>query len=338
MTTPGTMRPSARTLVAMAAAVCVLLATVAVGALRGSDPASAAADDRPVTGYTLLREGADVEMVCRLVSIDWASGEITELPAIESTTASARDLAVAPDGTVHGIDPYLYSEPGVAGDVSPIAVETISHFITYSADGTPTAIDMHLPQPYEMDFDLYGQFWGVAIAEDGTIFITLNDLWARVTTCAPGPVFTALDHSTADGAFDWTSCLFTLDPDTGDLTLVGPSTWPQNTLVALSIGSDGARSLLYSVAPADVEPSPVASFVWSSVDLGTGEVLPSGAEYSPINGLYDQLRTRPEIYAITRADFGAMWVTSTVDPTTGAITPIAPISLDGERDARAFGE
>jgi len=232
-TTPGTMRRSTRTSVAMAAAALVLLTTVALGALRDTTPAGAAADDRPVTGYTLLREGADVEMVCRLVSIDWASGEITELPAIESTTACARDLAVAPDGTVHGIDPNLYSEPGVAGDVCPIAVETIGHFITYSADGTPTAIDMHLPQPYEMDFDLYGQFWGVAIAEDGTIFIALNDLWARVTTCAPGPVFTALDHSTADGAFDWTSCLFTLDPDTGDLTLVArptsnPHPWPHS--------------------------------------------------------------------------------------------------------------
>lgn len=318
----------------LVAVVPVLVAALAlVGVSSSSINASAAETDRPLTGYSLVDLTPPYGLLCQLAEIDWSSGSVTVLPAGASSLACVNDLAVAPDGTVHGFDPIFADEFDPTSDIGSAVISevtTVGRFVTFSPDGTPSSIDVDLPQSYTINHDLVSQFWGIAIAENGTIFVAINRLWAQVTTCEPGVLVGSLEYETSDGDYDWTSCLFTLDPATGDLTLVGPSTMPGDDLAGLSVGSEGAHSLLFPLTPLSVSPSVPTDAVWSSIDLNSGAVTASGLSYSLSDGLFDQLRFLPTLYVLLRDDTSGDFSSGTVDPETGVITQVASLRIGSD--------
>jgi hypothetical protein len=311
--------------------VPVLAATLAlIGVSLGSIGAGASESDRLIIGYSLLDLSEGEGRLCQLVEVDWSSGNVTVLPATASSLACVNDLAVAPDGTVHGFDPVYVDEFDLGSDIGSAEVLKVGRFVTFGVNGTPSSIDVDLPQSYTMNNDLFSQFWGIAITENGSIFVTINRLLADVTTCEPGVVIGSLEFESSDGVYDWTSCLFSLDPSTGQLTLVGPSAVPGDNLAGLSIGSDGARTILWPLAPRSLSPSDGPDVIWSSVDLSSGATTASGLSYSASNGLFDQLRSLPTLFVLLRDDTSFQFSSGTVDPETGVITRVAPLKIGGE--------
>lgn len=315
----------------LVAVVPILVAAlVLVGVSLGPIRAGATETDHPITGYTLVDLTPPYGLLCQLAEIDWSSGMVTVLPATASNLTCVNDLAVAPDGTVHGFDPIFADEFDPTSEIGSAVISeatTVGRFVTFDSEGTPSSIDVDLPQSYTMNHDLLSQFWGIAIAEDGSIFVTINRLWAQVTTCEPGVLVGSLEFETSDGDYDWTSCLFTLDPSTGGLTLVGPSNMPGDDLAGLSIGSEGARSLLLPFTPLSVSPSIPSEFVWSSVDLNSGAATASGLTYSVTDGMFDQLRFLPDLFVLLRDDTSGEFSSGMVNPQTGIITEVAPLMI-----------
>jgi len=313
-------------LFALAAATSVVVASVAIG-VGDTTPAGATDTDRPVIAYSLRL--ADDEETCELVTVDWATGAVTDLPAAPSADACALDLAVAPDGTVHG---FAFETTPLPLDVTPAIVVTssIGHLVTYAADGTATRVEVVLPEPYTTLTDVPGfEFMGLAIDAAGNVLLMVNGLWADLTDCSAAPFVT--DIGAATDTFGMTSCLFGLDPATGLLTLIGGSRLNAETSLGMSIGVDGAWTLVTPLGVgADPVPSVAVDAYWSTVNPTTGEVTITPTTYGiSFIGLYDQLRSRREVFSYVMDETaltpeGAV-MTATIDPTTGEVTPIANV-------------
>jgi len=327
-------------------AAIVLAATGLLGGM-GSGPASALDLDgvmpvvgviegpnATVIGYTL---GADqAQTNCELLTIDWSTGFTTDLPAAPSPDACVVDLAVAPDGTVHGLGSVpSQPQPTTSGPsalatcaaTSQFCGNPLARFVTFAPDGTATSIEIGTSNFYLMDENPLALFRGLAIDSVGTIFVLLSGLMVDVRNCqpalAPG---SASETSVMDGQEDWSSCLFTLDPGTGVLTLVGPSRLPATLTAGLSIGVDGAWTLsLPGFGVGSTDPAAFVDFYWSRVNLLTGEVTPSGAAYSSSNGFFDQLRSSSGILALVGGPTSG-YDTGDVDPSNGQITPIIDLN------------
>jgi len=284
--------------------------------------------EQPVIGYTLATP--DSQETCELLRIDWVTGLTVDLPSTPTADACVTDLAVAPDGTVYGIKAIAPPEPVGVTCASSFCGPPLARLVTFAADGTATSIEIGpATLNYEFSLDLLGVFRGVAVDSAGVIHVTINNLWVDVTDCSPAP--SPVPGSTsgaspavtvADGIYDWSACLFTVDPTTGDMTLVGPSKLPGNFLAGLSIGSEGGRTLAFLIAPSSVAPSSIDAAYWGAVDLATGEVTPTGSTYPTSNGMFDQLRSQSIIYALVEDPATGTYRTATVDPLTGAIISI----------------
>lgn len=310
-------------------AALTLLAAAAVVGVPGPTPAAAADAERGVYGYSL--HTADNGQTCSLVLIDFATGDVQDLPAPASAEACAYDLAVTPDDTARGfrkIDPTLTDEALPTTVASRYVTTTIGSLIDFAVDGTATRTDVKFPEDYLVDFTLPSMLAGLAIDADGTHFVMISGMWVDVTTCLPGVGLAAVDVEAADGLYNWSSCLFTLDPTTGDLTLVGPTRFDIDDFLGLSIGSTGAVTMAYDGGHDPLEPSaiPPTEAYWSTVDTTTGEVTKSTVGYPVSNGYYDQLRSQPTIYALARNIDNNTLSTATVDPLTGTITPMATVA------------
>lgn len=341
-------RPAASPLTRMVAAAAVLASLFVVGGVPSGSSAGALDltevmpvlgitegpdAEHPIIGYTLA--SSDSQATCELLRIDWATGLTTDLPSTPTAEACVTDLAVAPDGTVYGIAPVASPLPTAlaCASVGPVDLcgRPLARLVTFAADGTPTSMEIGPSLTYDFDAESLAGFRGVAVDNDGVVFVIVNGLWVDVTTCLPEPLTVtppaAVGASTsiADGIIDWSACLFTVDPATGEMTLVGPSTLPGNVLAALSIGADGGRTLALLLTPDAVGPSSGPSFYWGAVNLGTGAVDPTGSVYENTNGLFDQLRSGSLIYALVEDAVTGGYRTALVDPATGAITPLTDL-------------
>lgn len=320
-------------------AALLLLGVSMVGGVRGASPA-AALDvtavmpvvgltagpdaDHPVIGYTLL--SYDGQETCELATIDWMSGLVTDLASTPTTEACVTDLAVAPDGTIYGIKAFELFGAGGPSCVASLCTTPLARLVTFAPDGTASDIEIAAPAEYPFTTESLNGFRGIAVDDDGVVHVIVNGLWVDITDCSPGPVDGSVTGtSPADGRYDWTACLFTVDPTTGVMTPIGPSRWPGNYLAGFSIGDEEAWTLMFAVSPLDATPSDGPAIYWSSVDLDTGEVTPIGSTYSPENGLFDQLRSGATIFALITDPVTEEYVTGIVDPLTGVRTPIAPL-------------
>lgn len=306
----------------LAATVAAVLA--AVPSTGGS--AGAATGDTRVVAYGLRTP--DDRATCELVIVDATTGTVAELPAAPAADACAFDLAVAPNGTVYGVDPApVNNTTSIAGAATTTEVGSL---VTYAADGTATRTPIAVLGQYSYFPSAFAFGGGIAVDGNGTLFVIVNGLYSSdVTTCAPGlaPVSTEALEPT-DGRSDFTSCLFTLDPATGTATLIGPSTVIAGDTAALSIGSDATRTFaIYGTyVTGSVSTSEIPPVYWATVDRANGAVTNSAVLAPFDTGLIDSLRTRTTVWTFAIDPDTRKMHVATLDPTTGAVTLGAVLS------------
>ena len=284
------------------------LAVIAVSVITLSPSASSTPGATPVLGYTVIDNG---DGTCDLNSIDLVTGQLTDLPAPSSPGACSSDLAVAPDGTVYGIDgDHLYGagslEPARDSDGNP-------HLIEYDAAGNASITILTNNENFLTGL-LLG---GIAVTADGTIYAQIQD----ATSCA-----NMINPTTGLYISDSIPlvCLFTIDPVTGVATLVGPSNQLDGLFVGLTSCASAMRTLGYGANRPGAMPNQPASLLltWSTVDTATGAVLPGSAE-SPPPG-YDCITSGDTMFALD-SHSGSNQL-GTIDLTTGAFTATVALS------------
>ena len=285
------------------------LAVIAVSVVTLSSSASSSAPGAtPVLGYTVIDNG---DGTCDLNSIDLVTGQLTDLPAPSAPGACSSDLAVAPDGTVYGLDgDHLYGvgsfDPARDSDGSP-------HLISYDAAGNASITILT-----NNDNLLTGLMQGgIAVAADGTIYAQIQD----ATSCS-----NMVDQTTGLYISDNIPlvCLFTIDPITGVATLIGPSNQLDGLFVGLTSCASAMRTLGYGANfPFDMPNQPASLLLtWSTVDTATGAVVPGSAE-SPPPG-YDCATSGDTMFALD--SHGGSNQLGTIDLTTGAFNATVALS------------
>lgn len=287
------------------------LAAIATSLVTLSSTASSSAPGAtPVLGYTVIHNNNGT---CDLNSIDLTTGQLTDLPAPPAPTACSSDLAVAPNGTVYGLDGDHFNFNG------PLSLEPAAdsqgnpHLIEYDADGY-ASITM---------LTSYGNFLtglrqgGIAITADGTIYAHIQD----ATLCdnimnIPGALYTSDTVAFV--------CLFTIDPVTGVATLIGPT----NQIGSMFIGLTSCASAMRTMGPGlndlTALPNQPASLMltWSTVDMSTGAVVPDAGQSPP--PAYDCATSGDTVFALD--SHSSSNHLGTMDLTTGLFTPTVALS------------
>jgi len=292
-------------------AACV--ATVGLLAV-GISPAAAA----PLAYTTVFTDGG-----CQIVTVDIANGTTTVLSAAPDPAACVRDLAVAPDGSLWGIDEV---EDSGGPEVTLVQFDP----------ATGAILDSGL---------LTGTFDFSSLESGGIAFDAAGTLYVHMVT----------DQFGCFGAF---VCLYRVDPATRASTFVGPSFQPEIPMFFLTANCAGAmltsqfNGLVTSVPSSGIEHPDVDTSappewpdvsaqnslfeqVLSSVNTSNGIVIPSivlppnfdvlGIEYDRVSGILYAIGLEESPNATTPDDVGvaqpfndiAVFV---VDPTTGDIT------------------
>jgi hypothetical protein len=285
------------------------LAVIAVSVVILSSSASSSAPrETPVLGYTVIDNG---DGTCDLNSIDLATGQLTDLPAPPSSSACSSDLAVAPDGTVYGIDgDHLYLtgslDAAVDSDGNP-------HLIEYDDAGNASITVITNDENFLTGL-LHG---GIAVDADGTIWAQIQDATSCANVISPTTGLYISDSIPM-------VCLFTIDPVTGVATLVGPSNQSYGMFIGLTSCESAMRTLGFGAdRPVDMPNQPASLLLtWSTVDTETGEVIPGSAQ-SPPPG-YDCLTSGDTMFALDWHS-GSNQL-GTIDLTTGAFNATVALS------------
>lgn len=313
------MRKSRAFLIVLAAVVPLLAALVPMATTSNAG----AADAPKVLGYILLTE--DQGATCDLATVDWATGTVTDLSAPTSADACAHDLAVSPSGVVYGLGS---TQDRAAAAFAPAAPsQTLDILVTYAADGTATRTDLAASSGFYRSYPAPG---GIAVDANGVIYVLVNGLWADVVTCeaSASPPLMDTTAGASDGQVDSVPCLFTANPSTGALTLVGSAQFLGIASI-LSIGSDEMRtvSLELTNMPVSIAPSLVGEgWLWSTIDpsateRGRLETSMTTATQA-LNG-FDALRSGVTVYGLDFDEASGSIYTTTVDPATDTITRVA---------------
>jgi hypothetical protein len=199
-----------RKLLAMLAAT-TLTAGVGVVAMGGA-PTGAA----ETSGYTIVAIG---EEGCQLSTIDLTSGAVAPIGATAQDSC-VNDLAVAPDGTVYGVN----GPKNLALTVDLIRFDT--------STGAPTNLG-----PLTGSFtDSFVSDGGITFAADGTMYVNMG--------------------TDETGCDDVAICLYRVDPATLTSTLVGPFTQGETSFFYLTAACNGTTlSTQYQVGESSVEQS-----------------------------------------------------------------------------------
>ncbi len=288
-----------------------------------------AAEPPEVRGYVLLSD--DGGATCELATVDWATGAVTDLPAAASADACATDLAVAPDGTVHGIA----SRANIVTAIEPAAVgPAVGELLTYGEDGAPTRSDIALAADYSFSPWVSTLLAGLAIGADGTVYMLVNGLDAVTADCSVMTNDSVPQAATpANGVIYWwgVPCLFELDTSTGLLTLVGSTGYEDGVTLLLTIGSDTMRTMSGTyefgdqAVPSEMRPSVALPLYWSTVAATNGSLVESDTIVRDATSGFDALRSGTTVYTIDVSDPDAP-ATGTVDPATGVVTRLAALS------------
>ena len=294
------------------------------GSSSNSDANAVTAPAEPVTAFTVMDDG---QGMCDLLTIDLASGVLTDLPAVPSEAACAWDLAVAADGTVYGI---AGTQIGI-GSVSP-AVDSLGGavLITFSADGTPSGQTLTVGGS-----PISGTFGGgIAVDAAGIVYvIAVNE-----TTCESQPI--DLQSFAPSDTYIF-NCLFTVNLSSGELTQVGDGFPPDTAVLGLTSCASDMWTLMFEPDPFNGQQSPASIAIpWMSID--TTNAIPTEAGISTQALGYDCVATGNTVYAMSTglgltangiapsefvgADLG------TVDPTTGVFTETVTMTYPSENN------
>lgn len=285
------------------AAIAVSIVTLSSTASSSSTPGAT-----PVLGYTVIDHN---DGTCDLNSIDLATGQLTDLPAPSAPTACSADLAVAPNGTVYGLDGDhnngpVSLEPAADSQPNP-------HLIEYDDDGYASITIL----TNDGNFLTGLRYGGIAITADGTIYAQVQDATSCDNMINP---LTGLYISDSIPPV----CLYTIDPVTGVATLVGPS----NQFDGLFVGLTSCASSMRTMGPGlnDFEglPNQSASLMltWSTVDMSTGAVVPDAGQSPP--PAYDCATSGDTVFALD-SHSGSNQL-GTMDLATGTFTPTVALS------------
>lgn len=285
------------------------LAVIAVSVVTLSSSASSSTPGAtPVLGYTVIDNG---DGTCDLNSIDLVTGQLTDLPAPSAPGACSSDLAVAPDGTVYGIDgDHLYGvgsfDPARDSDGSP-------HLIEYDAAGN-ASITILTNDDNLLTGLLLG---GIAVTADGTIYAQIQDATSCANMINPTTGLYISDNLPL-------VCLYTIDPVTGVTTLVGPASQSYALFVGLTSCASAMRTMGPEANFPFDNPNQPASLLltWSTVDTSTGAVVPGTGQSPP--PAYDCATSGDTVFALD--SHGGSNQLGTIDLTTGAFTPTVSLS------------
>jgi hypothetical protein len=285
------------------------LAAIAVSIVTLSSSASSSTPGAtPVLGYTVID---NFDGTCDLNSIDLTTGQLTDLPAPSTPTACSADLAVAPDGTVYGIDGDHFNFPG---SLEPAADSQGSpHLIEYDADGYASITILTNNE----NFLTGPRQGGIAVTTDGTIYAQIQDATLCDNMINPTTGLYISDSIPM-------VCLFTIDPVTGVATLVGPS----NQLDGLFIGLTSCASAMRTMGPGMNDLTALSNqpaslmLTWSTVDPSTGAVV-AGTGQSPPPA-YDCATSGDTVFALD-SHSGSNQL-GTMDVATGAFAPTVALS------------
>ncbi len=297
----------------VAAALGALAAVIIVPAVPASSVATA-----PM-GYTVITGDGS----CDLATLDLVTGTLTDLPAASSPEACAVDLAAAPDGTVYGIGIPNFSPGSIEGGNLAQAAEA-GTLVTFAADGTASTTPIVVEDGTEGN-TIFG---GIAVSASGTIYVHLVTDEPGCDTGNPLPS-TTLPAAEPQYAGD-SVCLYTLDAGTGVATLVGTTGLFQTPFFGLSWCAG-----LLTIADTTENGE------WGTESTSTGEVT-IGATVTEFPLGYDcDSTTGGPLWSLQSPNGGgfgplANEVTiNTVDPATGALTEIVPVS-DSAADLMAL--
>ncbi len=268
-------------------------------------------------GYTVIAGDGS----CDLATLDLVTGTLTDLPAASSAEACAIDLAAAPDGTVYGIGIDNFGPVSIDGNLAQAA--EVGTLVTYAADGTASTKTIVVEGGTNGGI-VYG---GIAVSASGTIYVHLVVDEPGCDTGAPSPSTTA---PLAAPQYEGDSvCLYTLDAGTGVATLVGTTGIFQTPFLGLT-WCGGLTTI-----------AAVGSGQWGTESTSTGEVS-LGAAVTEVPVGYDcDSTTGGPLWSLQSPNGGiitaqASEVTiNTVDPATGALTEIVPVS-DSAADLMAL--
>lgn len=272
---------------AAAAAAALLAGSLVVGVA----PTSAAATS---IGYTIIDNG---DGTCDLATIDLVDGTLTDLPADSSPAACVEDLAADSEGAVWGIAGDVITP----GSVPAADVETDILIVEFSADGTPNATPVFMPDDITSTILAYG-----GIAFDPALGAVIQ-VGTSGTNAACGAVTNV--------------CLLTYDPETGVATPIGGSgqfSTPYEFLTSCTSG-------LYTT----YDPDGIA---FATVSPTTGEVS-DGSFLDQFAFGFDCAPGTDTMYGIS-FDANALQgngpasgqAVGTFDPESGAFTQIAAVS------------
>ncbi len=274
--------------------------------------ASTTPSPNPPKGYTVvLGDGG-----CELATIDLTTGTLTDLPAGPSAEACAVDLAVSPSGTVYGITDNQILSSGNALGAVPAAPADAADIVTFAADGTPSAVPITEPDATTIGV----ASGGIAISPAGVVYVQLV---TDNPTCLTGtPPDTTPTTSPAPPAFYADSvCLYTVNPGTGTAAVIGTTGVFETPFFALA-WCGGLNTLAFG-----------EGISWGTESTTTGAVsLGVAAQAFPVG--YDcDSRTGGPLWALSSPNAGLASTPAVsevnvtqVDPTTGAVTQIVPVS------------
>jgi hypothetical protein len=265
-------------------------------------------------GYTIIDDGSGN---CDLATLDLVTGTLTDLPAAPSSDACAVDLAAAPNGTVYGVDSSGLGAGSISGE-SLVQAAQPGRLITFAADGTPSTT------PIVVEDGTNGGMviGGIAVSPSGTIYVHLVvdqvgcDTGTPSTTSSTAPL--AAPQYQGDSV-----CLYTLDAGTGIATLVGTTDLFETPFLGLASCSGlTTLSLGYQASAAN----------WGTESASTGAVT-LGASVTDVPLGYDcDSTTGGPLWSLQSPNGGVITALATevtintVDPATGAITEIVPVS------------
>ena len=203
---------------------------------------------------------------CELQQIDLTTGVLTDLPAAASDAACAVDLAVAPNGVVHGIAGGEIDDP---------------QLVTYAADGTPTLT----PITVAGADNVWMATGGIAVSAAGTVYVHLV---VSMPGCDTG---TTPVTSAGTPLYEGDSvCLFTVDAGTGAATLIGTTDLFETVFLQLTSCASTLRTIFATEGFAGLQ--------WATESAATGAATPGPAVDQPLAG-YDCASTGDTLYAVT---------------------------------------
>ena len=294
------------------------------GSSSNSNADAVTAPAEPVTAFTVMDDG---QGLCDLLTIDLASGVLTDLPAPSSEAACAWDLAVAADGTVYGI---AGTQIGI-GSVSP-AVDSLGGavLITFSADGTPSGQTLTVGGS-----PISGTFGGgIAVDAAGIVYvIAVNETTCESQLINLPPPLEVVSFAPSDTYIF--NCLFTVNLSSGELTQVGDGFPPDTFVLGLTSCASDMWTLMFEPDPFSGQQSPASIGIpWVSIDATTAIATEAGITTQVLG--FDCVATGNTVYAMSTglgltangiapsefvgADLG------TVDPTTGVFTETAAMT------------